>query len=83
MDSQNVDTRSRKEKYANKDKKKTSKPKNKKKTNKGLFIFLLIILALVCLILGAVMGYSIVGDGSPADVFKWSTWSKLFQLIFG
>jgi hypothetical protein len=39
-------------------------------------------LCLVALIAGLTIGYSTIGGGDPADVFKLETWKHLYDLVF-
>ncbi|PYI51155.1 DNA-directed RNA polymerase subunit beta [Paenibacillus flagellatus] len=39
-------------------------------------------LCLVALIVGLWIGYSYIGGRSAADVWQWSTWKHLFDLVF-
>jgi len=39
-------------------------------------------LCLGALLIGLAIGYSIIGDGSAADVLKLSTWKHLYDLVF-
>lgn len=39
------------------------------------------ILFAIALIAGAVVGYSVVGDGQPSDVFKKSTWQHIVNFV--
>lgn len=68
----------------NSNKKTTTKPK-KKSSNKTIRIpfLLVIILAFIALIIGGVIGYSVIGKENPAEVFDIDTWMHLYNLIFG
>lgn len=46
-----------------------------------LRILIVAILATVSVLLGAVVGYSVIGDGKAADVFNKSTWTHIVDLI--
>lgn len=39
------------------------------------------ILFAIALIAGAVVGYSVVGDGQASDVFKKSTWQHIVNFV--
>ncbi|GIN63017.1 hypothetical protein J27TS8_30100 [Robertmurraya siralis] len=44
----------------------------------------LLIIALslvVCVILGAMFGYSVIGEGKAMDIFQKSTWTHIIDLI--
>ncbi len=59
-----------------------TKPK-KKKLNKFTFILLFIVFIFVSFILGAMIGYGVIGKGEAFDVFKLDTWTHMYNLIFG
>lgn len=44
-----------------------------------LKILLVIVLVAIALILGAMVGYGIIGDGNPFAVFDLSTWGHIFS----
>lgn len=45
---------------------------------------LLVILLLVGIgVLGLLMGYSVVGDGAPSEIFKKETWTHITDIIQG
>ena len=50
-------------------------------------IWVRIILVLLLLVgaaaLGAMIGYSTLGDGNPSDVFKKETWTHILDIIAG
>lgn len=46
-----------------------------------LRLVLLVILMCVSLMAGAVVGFSVLGDGKAADVFKPSTWVHIRDLV--
>ncbi|WP_339175153.1 DNA-directed RNA polymerase subunit beta [Solibacillus sp. FSL R5-0691] len=48
-----------------------------------LRIIIVILLFLVAVILGLVIGYSVLGDGAASDVLKWETWQHLLDIING
>jgi len=37
----------------------------------------------VALVIGLWIGYAYIGGRSPADVWQWSTWKHLYDLVFG
>lgn len=39
-------------------------------------------LCLAALFIGLTVGYSTIGGGSAGDVFKFSTWKHLYDLVF-
>jgi len=39
------------------------------------------VLFAIALIAGAVIGYSVAGDGQPSDVFKKSTWQHIINFV--
>ncbi|WP_414838745.1 DNA-directed RNA polymerase subunit beta [Carnobacterium sp. TMP28] len=44
-----------------------------------LKILLVIVVVAIALILGAMVGYGIIGDGSPFAIFDMPTWSHIFS----
>ncbi|PLR94486.1 DNA-directed RNA polymerase subunit beta [Bacillus sp. T33-2] len=48
-----------------------------------IWLRIIIVIALLALsiILGAVFGYSVIGDGKPSDTFEKSTWTHIKDLI--
>ena len=46
-----------------------------------LRLILVIVLAAVSLTIGAVIGYSVIGDGKAGDTFKQSTWTHIIDLV--
>ncbi|WP_153720864.1 DNA-directed RNA polymerase subunit beta [Sporosarcina cascadiensis] len=50
-----------------------------------IWLRLLILLALMVLaaLLGAIIGFSVVGDGSAGDVFQKDTWQHIFDIMNG
>lgn len=50
-----------------------------------IWLRVIIILALlfVAAYAGLIIGYSVLGDGLSSDVFKWSTWQHLIDIIKG
>ena len=49
-------------------------------TSKWLFIFFCFVFSVV---LGLVVGYSVLGEGAMSDVFDLNTWKHLYELAFG
>lgn len=45
-------------------------------------LLLVPLLLFISLLAGAIVGYSIVGDGSAAEVFNLKTWKHMYDLIF-
>jgi hypothetical protein len=64
------------------------KPKPKKKRSwlkiaYSLFRPLLIpLLCIIALFVGLTIGYVHIGGGDSADVWQWSTWKHLYDLVF-
>lgn len=44
-----------------------------------LKILLVLVLIAIALILGAMVGYGILGDGNPFAIFDMSTWGHIFS----
>ncbi|WP_169507390.1 DNA-directed RNA polymerase subunit beta [Paenibacillus harenae] len=62
---------------------------DKKQRPKGLKVLLWImrksivpLIMLIMLIAGLYIGYVVVGNGPESDVFSWSTWKHLYDLVF-
>lgn len=71
------------------DPKKPKPKKPQKRTTLGqkiLFFFAKWLFILTCLlfsvIIGLVVGYSVIGDGETTDVFDLRTWKHVFDLVF-
>lgn len=66
-----------------------AKKKAKKHRSKGASIALWIlrksivpIIMVMMLIAGLYAGYVVIGNQPEADVFKWSTWQHMYDLVF-
>ena len=75
-------------KKAKKDRAETEEPKKTWWVQIRLFpIWLRIIIVLVLVafaaVLGAMVGFGVIGDGEPADVLKWETWQHIFDIMSG
>ncbi|MGH2316940.1 DNA-directed RNA polymerase subunit beta [Planococcus sp. SE5232] len=75
-------------KKAEKDEVKTEEPKKTWWVQIRLFpiwLRIIIVIALVALaaVLGAMVGFGVVGDGEPADALKWETWQHIFDIMSG
>lgn len=46
-----------------------------------LRILIIVLLITVSVLLGAVVGYSVIGDGKATDVFHKETWTHIIDLI--
>jgi DNA-directed RNA polymerase subunit beta len=46
-----------------------------------LRILLVFLLLAASLVLGAMFGYGVIGDGNPADVFKKETWQHIIDIV--
>ncbi|MCA1055134.1 DNA-directed RNA polymerase subunit beta [Rossellomorea aquimaris] len=46
-----------------------------------LRILLVILLLAASLSLGAIIGYGVIGDGNPTDVFKKETWQHVVDIV--
>lgn len=46
-----------------------------------LRVVIVLVLILVFFFIGAMIGYGVIGDGKPTDVFKKDTWSHIFDII--
>ncbi|SEK45395.1 DNA-directed RNA polymerase subunit beta [Carnobacterium iners] len=44
-----------------------------------LKILLVIVVVAIALILGAMVGYGIIGEGNPFAIFEMQTWSHIFS----
>ncbi|WP_202079509.1 DNA-directed RNA polymerase subunit beta [Caldalkalibacillus salinus] len=66
-------------------KKKTNKNKKRKRSKVGSFfmkwLFILFCL-LASVVAGLLVGYALIGDGAPSDVFKIDTWKHIYDLVF-
>lgn len=46
-----------------------------------LRLLIIAVLFVLCVILGAMFGYSVMGNGKATDVFEKSTWTHITDLI--
>lgn len=46
-----------------------------------LRLLIIAVLIVLCVILGAMFGYSVMGNGKATDVFEKSTWTHIIDLI--
>lgn len=46
-----------------------------------LRLVILVVLIFVCVVSGAAVGYSMLGNGKLVDVFKQSTWTHIRDLV--
>ncbi|RKO62818.1 DNA-directed RNA polymerase subunit beta [Caldibacillus debilis] len=46
-----------------------------------LRILIVLFLIIVCFFVGAMIGYGVIGDGNPFDVFKKSTWTHIYDIV--
>ncbi|TKC16958.1 DNA-directed RNA polymerase subunit beta [Robertmurraya kyonggiensis] len=46
-----------------------------------LRLLIIAVLIVLCVILGAMFGYSVMGNGKATDVFDKSTWTHIIDLI--
>lgn len=53
-----------------------------KTTLRVLRIFLVPILCIVALYIGLYVGYVVLGHESPGEIWKFSTWKHIFDLVF-
>lgn len=73
----------RKQKIEKKEKKKTEKiiKKQVRLIPIWLKFVIVIVLMIVFALIGAMVGYGVLGDGEVLDVFKPSTWTHIYDLI--
>ncbi|QDQ01293.1 DNA-directed RNA polymerase subunit beta [Lysinibacillus fusiformis] len=48
-----------------------------------LRVVLVLVLIVIAIILGAMVGYSVIGEGKAMDVFKSETWQHIFDIMNG
>ncbi|ARD49735.1 hypothetical protein SporoP37_12035 [Sporosarcina sp. P37] len=48
-----------------------------------LRVVILLVLMLLAAMAGAMIGFSVIGDGSAGDVFKKETWQHIFDIMNG
>ncbi|RFU60731.1 DNA-directed RNA polymerase subunit beta [Peribacillus glennii] len=46
-----------------------------------LRLVIVCVLITICVLSGAVVGYSVIGGGEVSDVFKTSTWTHIVDLV--
>ncbi|MBS4761891.1 DNA-directed RNA polymerase subunit beta [Carnobacteriaceae bacterium zg-ZUI252] len=45
------------------------------------YIVLILAMALVCFVVGMMIGYSVLGDGNAFDVLDWKTWEYILKFL--
>lgn len=48
-----------------------------------LRIILVLVLLMITIIIGTLIGYSVIGDGTPSDLFRVETWTHITDIIQG
>lgn len=50
-----------------------------------IWLRIIIVIALIALaaVLGAMVGFGVIGDGKPADALKWETWQHILDIMSG
>ncbi|ANU14012.1 hypothetical protein B481_0972 [Planococcus halocryophilus Or1] len=50
-----------------------------------IWLRIVIVIALIALaaVLGVMIGFGVIGDGSPADALKWETWQHILDIMGG
>jgi len=48
-----------------------------------LRVVLVLVLVVVAAVLGAIFGYSVIGQGQAMDIFKTETWQHIFDIMNG
>ncbi|WP_301107077.1 DNA-directed RNA polymerase subunit beta [Sporosarcina sp.] len=48
-----------------------------------LRLLIVFVLMIVAAVLGALLGFSVLGDGSAGDVFRKETWQHIFDIMNG
>lgn len=61
--------------------KSASKPAVKAVIPVWLRFVIIVALIIICVTVGAIVGYSGIGGGKAADVFKESTWMHIYDLV--
>jgi len=46
-----------------------------------LRVIVIILLMALCITLGAIIGYSVIGDGKVSDTFNKETWTHIIDLV--
>lgn len=45
------------------------------------YVVLFLALALLLLVIGMMIGFSVLGDGNPLDVLDWKTWQHILDFL--
>ena len=48
-----------------------------------LRIVIILVLLMIAAVVGAMVGYSVIGEGKAMDVFKPATWQHIFDIMNG
>lgn len=54
--------------------------KESRLTPLGHFMISILFIA-VTAVIGMIVGYSVIGEGNPIDVFKLDTWVQLYEVV--
>lgn len=68
------------QKVKQKAERKRSKPK-RRAFPIWLRIIVVLVLCALALVIGAIVGYGIIGSGKPSDVFDMGTWQHIFDIV--
>ncbi|SDJ28056.1 DNA-directed RNA polymerase subunit beta [Salimicrobium halophilum] len=82
-DSKNKTTK-KKPSEAKEEKATTRKEKHKRRALPiWLRVLLVLFFSLLALAIGLMIGYSVLGSGDPLDVFDWSIWQHIIDIMTG
>lgn len=45
------------------------------------YCVLFLAVSVICLIIGAMIGYSVLGNGHPLDILDWKTWQHILDFL--
>ncbi|ASN07280.1 hypothetical protein CFK40_03250 [Virgibacillus necropolis] len=66
-------------------KRKAEKKQNKKPRRRAfpiwLRIIVVILLCAIALVIGAIVGYAIIGSGKPSDALDMDTWRHIIEIV--
>ena len=69
------------EKFAESERKRRPKKLRVRLIPIWLRIIIVLVLIVICFFIGTMIGYGVIGDGNPTDVFHKETWSHIFDIV--
>lgn len=45
------------------------------------YCILFLAIAMICFVIGVMIGYAVLGKGNPLDVLNWKTWQHILDFL--